>query len=155
LQVSSDLLSKDCIGCIRNPKPNEGCSEQDGNLEKDFISKHKNKYKKQPISQYSDVKKSQPVFQVENNLCTPKNGEILVSPTQDFLICSFLLTRKETFYDRSMASLILSYMGDDIVLPNPAIIKVIILAYKRDTSFDNFFCHMQILECPLQLLNNV
>ncbi|KAF9618720.1 hypothetical protein IFM89_002415 [Coptis chinensis] len=36
---------------------------------------------------------------VQNNLCTPKNGEILVASTQDFLTSSFLITRKDTFYD--------------------------------------------------------
>ncbi|XP_061361835.1 DNA-directed RNA polymerase III subunit 1 [Gastrolobium bilobum] len=63
---------------------------------------------------------------VQNNLCTPKNGEILVASTQDFLTTSFLITRKDNFYDRSTFSLICSYMGDgmDIVdLPTPAIIK--------------------------------
>ncbi|XP_027345912.1 DNA-directed RNA polymerase III subunit 1 [Abrus precatorius] len=63
---------------------------------------------------------------VQNNLCTPKNGEILVASTQDFLTSSFLMTRKDTFYDRSTFSLVCSYMGDgmDFVdLPTPAIIK--------------------------------
>ncbi|KAI4977830.1 hypothetical protein ZWY2020_014384 [Hordeum vulgare] len=36
---------------------------------------------------------------VQNNLCTPKNGEILVASTQDFLTSSFLITRKDSFYD--------------------------------------------------------
>ncbi|KAK7404643.1 hypothetical protein VNO78_05598 [Psophocarpus tetragonolobus] len=63
---------------------------------------------------------------VQNNLCTPKNGEILVASTQDFLTSSFLITRKDTFYDRSTFSLICSYMGDGmdfIDLPTPAIVK--------------------------------
>ncbi|AES88756.2 DNA-directed RNA polymerase I protein [Medicago truncatula] len=63
---------------------------------------------------------------VQNNLCTPKNGEILVASTQDFLTSSFLITRKDTFYDRSTFSLICSYMGDGmdpVDLPTPAIIK--------------------------------
>ncbi|GBG75764.1 hypothetical protein CBR_g21008 [Chara braunii] len=63
---------------------------------------------------------------VANNLCTPKNGEILVASTQDFLTSAFLLTRKDNFYDRSMFSLLCSYMGDalDYVdLPTPAILK--------------------------------
>ncbi|KAK9279694.1 hypothetical protein L1049_013374 [Liquidambar formosana] len=65
---------------------------------------------------------------VQNNLCTPKNGEILVASTQDFLTSSFLITRKDTFYDRAAFSLMCSYMGDgmDLVdLPTPAIIKPI------------------------------
>lgn len=64
---------------------------------------------------------------MQNNLCTPKNGEILVASTQDFLTSSFLITRKDTFYDRAAFSLMCSYMGDamdPIDLPTPAIIKV-------------------------------
>ncbi|GLU11714.1 hypothetical protein SLE2022_284390 [Rubroshorea leprosula] len=63
---------------------------------------------------------------VQNNLCTPKNGEILVASTQDFLTSSFLITRKDTFYDRATFSLMCSYMGDSmdpIDLPTPAILK--------------------------------
>ncbi|KAF5727410.1 DNA-directed RNA polymerase III subunit rpc1 isoform X1 [Tripterygium wilfordii] len=63
---------------------------------------------------------------VQNNLCTPKNGEILVASTQDFLTSSFLITRKDTFYDRANFSLMCSYMGDGmdhIDLPTPAIFK--------------------------------
>ncbi|XP_073009025.1 DNA-directed RNA polymerase III subunit 1 isoform X1 [Typha latifolia] len=65
---------------------------------------------------------------VQNNLCTPKNGEILVASTQDFLTSSFLITRKDTFYDRAAFSLMCSYMGDSmesIDLPTPALIKPI------------------------------
>ncbi|XP_052199339.1 DNA-directed RNA polymerase III subunit 1 isoform X2 [Diospyros lotus] len=65
---------------------------------------------------------------VQNNLCTPKNGEILVASTQDFLTSSFLITRKDTFYDRAAFSLMCSYMGDgmDLVdLPTPALVKPI------------------------------
>ncbi|XP_059626701.1 DNA-directed RNA polymerase III subunit 1 isoform X2 [Cornus florida] len=65
---------------------------------------------------------------VQNNLCTPKNGEILVASTQDFLTSSFLITRKDTFYDRAAFSLMCSYMGDamdPINLPTPTLIKPI------------------------------
>ncbi|XP_055835771.1 DNA-directed RNA polymerase III subunit 1-like [Solanum dulcamara] len=63
---------------------------------------------------------------VQNNLCTPKSGEILVASTQDFLTSSFLITRKDTFYNRASFSLICSYMGDAMDptdLPTPAFIK--------------------------------
>uniref|UniRef100_A0A1D1XDD4 DNA-directed RNA polymerase subunit n=1 Tax=Anthurium amnicola TaxID=1678845 RepID=A0A1D1XDD4_9ARAE len=63
---------------------------------------------------------------VQNNLCTPKNGEILVASTQDFLTSSFLITRKDTFYDRAAFSLMCSYMNDgmdSIDLPTPALLK--------------------------------
>ncbi|KAL9232875.1 hypothetical protein vseg_007938 [Gypsophila vaccaria] len=65
---------------------------------------------------------------VQNNLCTPKNGTILVASTQDFLTSSFLITRKDTFYDRGAFSQLCSYMGDgmDIIdLPTPALVKPI------------------------------
>uniref|UniRef100_A0A0E0DFL4 DNA-directed RNA polymerase subunit n=1 Tax=Oryza meridionalis TaxID=40149 RepID=A0A0E0DFL4_9ORYZ len=65
---------------------------------------------------------------VQNNLCTPKNGEILVASTQDFLTSSFLVTRKDNFYDRSSFTLLCSYLGDameNIDLPTPALIKPI------------------------------
>lgn len=65
---------------------------------------------------------------VQNNLCTPKNGEILVASTQDFLTSSFLITRKDTFYDRATFCLMCSYMGDGmdpIDLPTPALLKPI------------------------------
>ncbi|KAK7341753.1 hypothetical protein VNO80_24692 [Phaseolus coccineus] len=63
---------------------------------------------------------------VQNNLCTPKNGEILVASTQDFLTSSFLVTRKDTFYDRSAFTNICTFIGDglDLIdLPTPAIVK--------------------------------
>ncbi|XP_050232312.1 DNA-directed RNA polymerase III subunit 1 [Mercurialis annua] len=65
---------------------------------------------------------------VQNNLCTPKNGEILVASTQDFLTSAFLITRKDTFYDRAAFSLMCSYINDgaDVVdLPTPVILKPI------------------------------
>ena len=65
--------------------------------------------------------------QVEHNLCTPKNGDILVASTQDFLTSAFLLSRKDQFHDRASFSLLCSYMWDALVpvdLPTPAILKV-------------------------------
>lgn len=66
-------------------------------------------------------------FQVANNLCTPKNGEILVASTQDFLTSSYLFTRKDIFYDRATFTQACVYMGDAteaIDLPTPTILKV-------------------------------
>ncbi|KAG6487428.1 hypothetical protein ZIOFF_056014 [Zingiber officinale] len=45
---------------------------------------------------------------VQNNLCTQKNPETLVASTQ----ASFLITQKDTFYDRAAFSLMCCYMGD-------------------------------------------
>lgn len=64
---------------------------------------------------------------MQNNLCTPKNGEILVASTQDSLTSSFLIIRRDTFYDRASFSLMCSYMVDAmdaIDLPTPALTKV-------------------------------
>ncbi|CAI5504931.1 unnamed protein product [Closterium sp. Naga37s-1] len=63
---------------------------------------------------------------VENNLCTPKNGEILVASTQDFLTSAFLITRRDTFYDRASFCLLCSYMTDgamQVDIPTPALLK--------------------------------
>ena len=69
---------------------------------------------------------------MQNNLCTPKNGEILVASTQDFLTSSFLITRKDTFYDRASFSLMCCYMGDamdSLDLPTPAVVKVRLIVF--------------------------
>jgi len=82
---------------------------------------------------------------VQNNLCTPKNGEILVASTQDFLTSSFLVTRKDTFYDRSTFTTICSFLGDglDLIdLPTPAIVKVRLdLIDVSCTRFTHMFSH--------------
>ncbi|KAL2911303.1 DNA-directed RNA polymerase III subunit C1 (rpo31) [Polyrhizophydium stewartii] len=63
---------------------------------------------------------------VKNNLVTPRNGEPLIAATQDFITASYLLSRKDVFYDRSQFAQICSYLGDsllDIELPPPTIWK--------------------------------
>lgn len=35
-----------------------------------------------------------------NNLVTPRNGEPLISASQDYLTCSYMLTQKDQFFDR-------------------------------------------------------
>jgi len=63
---------------------------------------------------------------VQQNLCTPKNGEILIAATQDFLTASYLLTSKDCFFDRARFSLLCSFMGDaleHIDLPAPTILR--------------------------------
>ncbi|KYQ89196.1 RNA polymerase III [Tieghemostelium lacteum] len=65
---------------------------------------------------------------VTNNLITPKNGEPLVAATQDFLTSSYLITRRDSFYDRSRFALMCTHFADaneHIELPPPAIIKPI------------------------------
>jgi len=63
---------------------------------------------------------------VQNNLVSPGQGNLVVSPTQDFLSAMYLLTRKSMFFDRSQFSQIVCYFSDaqeQIDLPPPAIIK--------------------------------
>ncbi len=67
---------------------------------------------------------------VSKNLSTPKNGEILVAATQDFLTCSYLLTSKDVFLTRQEVCRLASYFTDIqhqaefvLDLPAPALIK--------------------------------
>jgi DNA-directed RNA polymerase III subunit RPC1 len=36
----------------------------------------------------------------KSNLVTPRNGELLIAATQDFLTGGYLLTQKDAFFDR-------------------------------------------------------
>jgi DNA-directed RNA polymerase III subunit RPC1 len=63
---------------------------------------------------------------VKNNLSTPKNGEPIISATQDFITAAYLLSSKENFFDRKTFTNLCMYMVDANVhlkLPPPAIIK--------------------------------
>ncbi|XP_019730084.1 DNA-directed RNA polymerase III subunit RPC1 isoform X2 [Hippocampus comes] len=63
------------------------------------------------------------------NLVTPRNGEPLIAAIQDFLTAGYLLTLKDTFFDRSKACQIVAsiLVGKDekvkIALPRPSIVK--------------------------------
>ena len=73
---------------------------------------------------------------VQHNLCTPKNGEIIIAATQDFLTAAYLLTCKDQFFDRARFALLCSYMGDaleQVDLPAPAILRPVELWTVRDT----------------------
>eukprot|EP00668_Euglena_longa_P046630 GGOE01062315.1.p1 GENE.GGOE01062315.1~~GGOE01062315.1.p1 ORF type:complete len:1429 (-),score=496.78 GGOE01062315.1:79-4365(-) len=66
------------------------------------------------------------LMSVRWNLVTPRNGEPMISATQDFLTAAYLMTRKDTFFDRPAFCSILSYMellGEDVTLPMPTIFK--------------------------------
>jgi DNA-directed RNA polymerase III subunit RPC1 len=63
---------------------------------------------------------------VKNNLSTPKNGEPIISATQDFITAAYLLSSKENFFDRKTFTNLCMYMVDGNVhidLPPPAILK--------------------------------
>ena len=65
----------------------------------------------------------------KSNLITPHNGDIIIAATQDFLTGAYLITLKDSFFDRSSASSLLSSMSAyndaslNFDLPTPAIIK--------------------------------
>lgn len=65
----------------------------------------------------------------KSNLVTPKNGEILIAATQDFITGAYLLTQKDVFLTKEHAMQLAACMlaEDDsnmkIDLPPPAIIK--------------------------------
>ena len=63
---------------------------------------------------------------VKNNLSTPKNGEPIISATQDFITASYLLSRKDRFFDRKSFTYICMHMLEGSIhlkLPPPAIVK--------------------------------
>ncbi|KAJ8676229.1 hypothetical protein QAD02_012015 [Eretmocerus hayati] len=65
----------------------------------------------------------------KSNLVTPRNGELLIAATQDFITGGYLLTQKDTFLNKSQVSQLISCLlaGSDttmsITLPRPAILK--------------------------------
>ena len=65
----------------------------------------------------------------KSNLVTPRNGDLMIAATQDFLTGGYLLTQKDAFFDRGKVCQIISQIlaGDDwnlkIDLPPPAILK--------------------------------
>ncbi|KAL7990271.1 hypothetical protein Chor_013701, partial [Crotalus horridus] len=67
------------------------------------------------------------------NLVTPRNGEPLIAAIQDFLTGAYLLTLKDTFFDRAKACQLIAsiLVGKDekvkVRLPPPAILKPVTL----------------------------
>ena len=63
---------------------------------------------------------------VVNNLCTPKDGSIMVAATQDFLTGSYLITRKNMFFHEAQMRSYCAFTCDAtdyFELPPPAIVK--------------------------------
>ena len=66
------------------------------------------------------------LMSVTHNLITPRTGEPIIAATQDFLTTAYIVSRKDTFYDRAQIALICSYAFDanvHIELPPPSILK--------------------------------
>lgn len=63
---------------------------------------------------------------IKANLVTPRNGVPLIAATQDFITASFLISRRDTFFDRAQFCQIVSYFSDakdHIDLPPPTILR--------------------------------
>ncbi|VEU20021.1 DEKNAAC100573 [Brettanomyces naardenensis] len=70
------------------------------------------------------------LMDVKSNLLTPKSGEPIIAATQDFITGSFLITGKDSFYDRATFTQMCVMMSDGITkfdLPPPAIMKPVFL----------------------------
>lgn len=67
--------------------------------------------------------------QNKSNLVTPRNGELLIAATQDFITGGYLLTQRDTFLTKSDAQQLAACLlaGPDsnmrIDMPPPAILK--------------------------------
>lgn len=67
---------------------------------------------------------------VKNNLLTPKSGEPIIAATQDFITGSYLISHKDSFFDRASLVQLLSMMSDANIqfdIPPPAIFKPVML----------------------------
>lgn len=67
---------------------------------------------------------------VKNNLLTPKSGEPIIAATQDFITGSFLISHKDTFFNRAQLSQLLCMMSDahlQFDIPAPSILKPVAL----------------------------
>jgi DNA-directed RNA polymerase III subunit RPC1 len=56
------------------------------------------------------------LMNVTQNLITPRSGEPLIAATQDFLSAAYLMTRKDTFYQKSQFVQICSWAYDASML---------------------------------------
>ena len=67
---------------------------------------------------------------VKNNLLTPKSGEPIIAATQDFITGSYLISHKDSFYDRATLVQLLCMMSDadtQFDIPPPSIFKPVML----------------------------
>ncbi|KAL1672708.1 hypothetical protein EV122DRAFT_271324 [Schizophyllum commune] len=66
------------------------------------------------------------LMSVKHNLVTPRNGDPVIAAIQDFITASYLLSRKDTFFDRRAFTQICCYLADanmQIDIPPPTILK--------------------------------
>lgn len=63
-------------------------------------------------------------------MLTPKSGEPIIAATQDFITGSYLISHKDSFFDRASLLQLLSMMSDANIqfdIPPPAIFKPVML----------------------------
>nr|ALK02051.1 RNA polymerase III largest subunit [Starmerella magnoliae] len=63
---------------------------------------------------------------VKHNIVSPRSGAPIIAATQDFISASYLVTHKDSFFDRRQLCELLSMMSDANIhydLPTPAILK--------------------------------
>jgi DNA-directed RNA polymerase III subunit RPC1 len=66
------------------------------------------------------------LMSVKHNLVSPRNGEPVIASIQDFITASYLLSRRDQFFDRRQFTQICSYFADanmQIDIPPPTIWK--------------------------------
>ncbi|KAN0097898.1 hypothetical protein V8E55_002344 [Tylopilus felleus] len=66
------------------------------------------------------------LMSVKHNLVTPRNGEPVIAAIQDFITASYLMTKRDTFFDRRQFTQICCYLADadlQIDIPPPTIWK--------------------------------
>ena len=64
---------------------------------------------------------------VAENLVTPKSGDPIIAPTQDFITASYLMTRREMFltYEEFCQACCQAFAAlEPITIPVPAVLKV-------------------------------
>jgi DNA-directed RNA polymerase III subunit RPC1 len=77
-----------------------------------------------PQTQEARAEASQ-LMRVTYNLCTPRDGDLIIAANQDFLTGAFLITQKNVFFDRAefMNMVCFAYDADtEIDLPPPAVL---------------------------------
>jgi len=88
----------------------------------DFDGDEMNLHLPQTLEAAADAKV---LMNILNNLFSPRAGEMIVAPTQDFLSGTYLVTRKNVFFDYSHFSQLVGMIFDDqeiVEIPPPAII---------------------------------
>jgi DNA-directed RNA polymerase III subunit RPC1 len=66
------------------------------------------------------------LMDLKDNLVTPRNGELLVAPTQDFLTASYLISQKDYFMTEDQFMNMCCWFSDGLIpidLPLPTILK--------------------------------